>query len=251
MTEPTGDTAPPSEDREPGDRLPMGARIAATVFGLTGTGAGGWAVFSTDNQAGTATLLLIGAVLLLIGVQGTPLRRLGHGDSSIDLAAVRQRAARVVERAVREQPPDVAAAVADAVETITPQIGPPLEIAYEDAVIEAIRRVGGSIDPTHRLGSGDKGVDARVTVGHGKVNVQIKLRRRGSLGARDIQYAADRAEASGFDGGFLLVTNAPLSDDARAYNAAISPTEGGVEAITWNDTRDDGLLTRALARNAR
>ncbi|MFF4879703.1 restriction endonuclease [Micromonospora sp. NPDC000668] len=251
MTEPTGEPASHDEDKESPDGLSTRTRIAAIIFGLAGTGTGGWAVFSSDNQAGTAILLLIGAVLLLVGVQGTPLRRFGHGDSSIELAAVQRRAARAVERAAQEQPPEVAAAVAEAVETITHQVSLPPEQVYEAAVIDAMRRTGASIDPTHRPGPGDKGVDARVQVGTGKVNVQVKLRRRGSLGARDIELAAAKARWSGFDGGFLLVTNAPLSDDARAFNAALSPTGDGVEAITWNDSRDDGLLARALARNAR
>ncbi|RKN15672.1 hypothetical protein D7147_24675 [Micromonospora musae] len=190
-------------------------------------------------------------MFLLVGVQGTPLRRLGHGDSSIELDALRRRAVRVVERAAQEQPPEVAAAVAEAVETITPQVSALPELVYEAAVIDAMRRTGASIDPTHRPGPGDRGVDARVQVGAGKVNVQVKLRRRGSLGARDIEHAAAKARRSGFDGGFLLITNAPLSEDARAFNAGLSPAGGGVEAITWNDSRDDDLLARALARNAR
>ncbi|MFC4147741.1 restriction endonuclease [Micromonospora mangrovi] len=251
MTNPTGE--PPHHEEESSDVLSTRARVVASIFGLAGTGIGGWAVFSSDNQAGTAVLLLIGAVLLLVGVQGTPLRRFGHGDNTIELAAVRQRAARAVERAAQEQPPEVAAAVAEAVETIAPSSLSPLQAyeAYEAAVLHAIRRTGAVLDPTHRPGAGDNGVDARVQVGAGKVNVQVKLRRRGSLGARDIQHAAAIVRESGFDGGFLLVTNAPLSEDARAFNAAISPAGDGVEAITWNDSRDDGLLARALARNAR
>lgn len=253
MTNQTEGPAHHDAGKEASDVLSTRARIAVNVLGLAGVGTGGWAVFSSDNQAGTAVLLLIGAVFLLVGVQGTPLRRFGHGDSSIELAVLRQRAVRAVERAAQEQPPEVAAAVADAVESIAPvSLSPALAYeAYETAVIKAIQRTGASIDTSHRPGPTDNGVDARVQLGTGMVNVQVKLRRRGSLGARDIQHASAVAQRSGFDGGFLLVTNAPLSEDAGAFNVAMPPSGDGVEAITWNDSRDDGLLGRALARNAR
>ncbi|WP_431900074.1 hypothetical protein, partial [Micromonospora chalcea] len=251
MTDTTGASDRNDEDKAPSDVLSTSSRLVAATFGLAGTGVGAWAVFSSNNQAGTAILLLIGAVLLLVGVQGTPLRRFGHGDSSIELAAVKRRAARVLERTAQDQPPEVAAAVAAAVETITPELSLSPWLVYEAAVIKAIQQTGASIDHRHRPGPDDKGVDARVHVGAGKVNVQIAYRRRGSLGARDIEYAALQALGSGFDGGFLLITNAPLSEDAREFNAALSPAGGGMEAITWNDSRDDDLLKRALARNAR
>jgi hypothetical protein len=83
------------------------------------------------------------------------------------------------------------------------------------------------------------------------VNIQAKYRTRGSIGMSDISKVAMQFRASGFDGGFLIVTNAPLSDEARLHNAELSAEIGKVEVVTWNDERDDDVLARALVRNAR
>ncbi|MET8229852.1 hypothetical protein ABZS77_04130 [Micromonospora sp. NPDC005298] len=235
------------------DPLATWARASALLLGIAGGGFGCYAVFASDNQAGTAFLLVASVVLLLLGLQGTPLRSLGGGDYQIQLARLRLRAVRAIDKAARQESPEVAAAVADAVGSIDPgvAISRPPSLLYSQAVGQAIGRVGGSIDPTHQDGPGDRGVDARVHLGSGKVNVQVKYRSRGALGLRDIATASAKMRASGFDGGHLIVTNAPLSEEARQHNSEAQPELGGVEVITWNDERDDGLLARALARNAR
>ena len=71
MTDPA--TPPTGDYTEP---LPIWARVTAIALGAGGVAAGGVAVFVSSNQAGTAFLLLIGAVLMVLGIQGTPLRRL-------------------------------------------------------------------------------------------------------------------------------------------------------------------------------
>ena len=90
-------------------------------------------------------------------------------------------------------------------------------------------------------------MDMRAEMPHGVVNIQVKYRSRGPLGLRDLRDASAKLRASGFDGGFLLVTNAPLSEEVRQQNASQSEAE----VITWNDVRDDDLLLRALTRNGR
>lgn len=256
MTAANADPHPAADDdvelEDLADPLATWARATALGLGAAAGVFGCYAVFVSDNQAGTAFLLVASVVLLLLGLQGTPLRSLGGGDYQIQLARIRLRAVRAIDNARRESP-EVAAAVADAVGSIDPgaSISRPPWLLYLQAVRQAISRTPGSVSLTHEDGRDDRGVDTRVQLPNGMVNVQIKYRGRGALGLRDIVIADAQMRASGFDGGYLLVTNAPLSEETREHNLGIPARLGGVEVITWNDERDDDLLTRALARNAR
>ncbi|GAB4588081.1 hypothetical protein [Nocardia sp. IFM 10818] len=92
-------------------------RIVALMLGTTSGTTGIVAVFVSGNQAGTAALFLISTVLLLMGIQGTPLTRVGSGVHSAEFA--RRRWARaLLEVADREQDPKVAAGVVRAAEVI-------------------------------------------------------------------------------------------------------------------------------------
>src|SRR6266702_5760117 len=66
-------------------------RICALAIGAICGGAGGYAVFEKSNQAGTAMLLILAAIFLLIGVQGTPLIRFGSSSGSVELERRRRR----------------------------------------------------------------------------------------------------------------------------------------------------------------
>jgi hypothetical protein len=238
---------------ETSDPLAPWARVVALVLGCAGGVAGGIAVFVSANQAGTGALLVIAGVLVLLGLQGTPMRRLSSGDHSVELAQLRRRAVRVIEQARQEDPPEVAVAVADAITSIDPSLGGIHDAAqaYERAVLEALARIRMKLDPGHKRGKGSRGVDARVITPSGSVNLDIKYRSRGPMGLREVLARMARAESGGLEGGSILVTNAPLSDEVREYNESRPPEDLPVEIVTWNDERDDGLLTRAIARNLR
>jgi hypothetical protein len=224
----------------------------ALALGCVAGGVGGYAVFASENQAGTALLLLLSGVFVLVGLQGTPLRRLTSGENSVELAQIRTRAVRVIQRAQAEDPPEVAAAVTEAIAAIDPSLGRSGDqaVEYEKTVLDAVKRVGLKLDASHRRGPGSRGVDARVITPRGSVNLDIKYRSRGPIGLREILARMARAESNGFEGGNLLVTNAPLSEEVREYNSSRPAGELPLEIITWNDERDDGLLARAIARNA-
>jgi hypothetical protein len=67
-------------DSEPPEPLVKWERICALIVGAVCGGAGGYVVFEKSNQAGTAILLILAAIFLLIGVQGTPLIRFGSSS---------------------------------------------------------------------------------------------------------------------------------------------------------------------------
>src|SRR5580700_972047 len=78
-------------DSEPPEPLVKWERICALIVGAVCGGAGGYVVFEKSNQAGTAILLILAAIFLLIGVQGTPLIRFGSNSGSVELERRRRR----------------------------------------------------------------------------------------------------------------------------------------------------------------
>ena len=49
-------------------------------MGIIAAGAGGYVAFERSNQLGSAVLLVIGAVFLIVGIQGTRLMRFTSGS---------------------------------------------------------------------------------------------------------------------------------------------------------------------------
>jgi hypothetical protein len=181
------------------------------------------------------------------------MRRLTSGDHSVELAQIRRRAVHEIERARQEDPPEVAAAVADAISTIDPSLESYADRAkaYERGVLRAVERARMNLDSAHKRGRGSRGIDARVISPRGDINLDIKYRSRGPIGLREVLARMSRAESNGFDGGNLLITNAPLSEEVREYISSRPAEQLPLEIVTWNDERDDRLLARAIARSLR
>jgi hypothetical protein len=76
--------------------LARGQRIAAAVIGTVLAGGGSVSVFVGDNQAGSVTLLLGGALFLLIAVSGMPILGAKLRDFELHLAVRRARQVRDV-----------------------------------------------------------------------------------------------------------------------------------------------------------
>src|SRR4051812_18002065 len=92
----------PEDEHEP---MEFWERFGSVAIGVVLLEAGLFAVFISDNQAGTAVLLVAAAAFLLIGIQGTPL--LKFGNNTVELARRRKRVAIAIEVAKREENPDV------------------------------------------------------------------------------------------------------------------------------------------------
>jgi hypothetical protein len=239
----TDPATPAGEFTEP---LPVWARITAITLGAVGVAAGGVAVFVSRNQAGTAILLLIGAVLMVLGIQGTPLRRFTSGANTVELATIRQRAAAVLTQVETHESHDVVAAVSDAVAAIDPRIPRASSaVAYQREVAAALRRVGATTDRTTTVrGADSRRIDAVACVNDGHVPIEIVYRARGPVGTHEISTTRRRTAT-------VLITNAPISSEAQTHNAATGAPDADIEVVTWNDARDDDVLAAALTRNAR
>jgi hypothetical protein len=88
----------------PGEPLGTKERATALVIGIATGGGGAYAVFASSNQAGTAILLILSAIFLLIGIQGTSLIRFSTGSNTVELERRRRTVERAVKEIAREEP---------------------------------------------------------------------------------------------------------------------------------------------------
>lgn len=245
-----------SQDSQSGPWEPLSRTeraSAGAVGGLAGI-AGAAALFITDNQAGTAAILVIAVAFLLIAIQGTPLTRFGSGEHAIELER-RRLGKELVDQAESEPDLEAKEALITAAETVDPsgrwisQLEP---IRYERLVYDALHRVLGEngaskIDRPAQ----DTGVDYVVRLSpNARIAVEAKFSRR--LFSRDrITAAQNYALTTGTP--VLIVTNAPLSPvvyemNMRASTRQSDGTSPLVEVVTWNGAADDDVLHRALRR---
>lgn len=222
-------------------------RWVAMVLGLILGGLGVWAVFKSSNQAGSAVLLLIGTAFLLIGVQGTPLIKIGGSTANLELER-RRRAKEVTDLAQDETNPDVAQGMLEAAEIIEPKLtGLSWQLRssiYEDRVGVALDRLFDEVErqrPPHRH-------DFIVRTPMGRTDINVKYKRAGSFRTADVAAIVRRNE--GRTEKVVVVTNVPLAKDVRNINSAGTYNETPVEIVTWNDGGDDGILQRAIPRGA-
>jgi hypothetical protein len=169
------------------------------------------------------------------------------GDVSVinDLRAIRNALAHDVEgkpNIDRSRALEYAELVRQTIVAISHRTG----TIYADQVKHALERAGAGVKEMHHV---ESGVDMIAETQSGPVAVIVKYRRRSPLtlayvGAAVSNWKPDRTV------GLLIVTNVPLSNEVREFNATVE-NRPPVEVITWNDERDDGILIRALGRVAR
>ena len=244
---PAGNAAPPPDDppEEEFETAPLSRweRLCAAALGILAGGGGGWAVFSTDNQAGSAVMVIIGAAFLLMALQGTPLIRLGTAENSVELDRRRLRVEKAIEQARQEDSPEVAAGIVEAASIIEPALFRSRQYRSElYASRVAVALQAASVIVSRR--EPDLGPDFYAETSTRMAAIEVKYRERGSLRMQDIR----QAERFTRDGilGVLVVTNTPLSPEVERYNA--DENNRLVEAVTWNGEKDSGLLARALMR---
>lgn len=221
-------------------------RRVAFALGLLFAGPGGWAVFSSSNQAGSVALLLMGAAFLLIGVQGTPLIKIGGSTANVELERRRRRVQTAIEQADTELNPDVAQGMIDAATIMEPGLvlsARSQAHLYEDRVGAAL---GTIFENLEREAPPDRH-DFVVTTPMGRTAVEVKYKQVGSFRARDVAMIARRLKNK--TGKIVVATNAPLSEEVRAINAGGTYNDGTmVEVVTWNDETHNDLLHRAILR---
>lgn len=161
---------PPLDDDRPG--LGGLERTGALIFGLAGVGTGGVGVFLSDNQAGTTAILLLGAVFLLMAVQGTAIRSASRDNVEMERRAkakVTREMVKEAELALKEGETDRAEVLTEAAERLSSNAvqrlqGTILSQTYQQAVAEAIKGYAESRNRASalRFGLGDFGMDIQL-----------------------------------------------------------------------------------------
>lgn len=205
-----------------------------TTVGVSATGAGGYAIFVSSNQWGTAALIIAGAVMTLIGIQGTPLLRFTNSSTTVELASKRRRLESEVKEAQAQGDVAKAAGLAQGALIIEPRLMRPeyRGLVYEQNVNLAFIRLGYRASPQARY---DGGYDLQVSDDDGHViGVELKAYTRpvSSQVLRDLN-----ARYANLAIPILLVTATPLTPSAEQL---LGHTQ--LSHVTWRDDSDDVQL---------
>lgn len=222
-------------------------RALALTFGVGVATAGAVSTFTDTNQAGSAALVVVGAALVLVGVQGTRLVKLGGSSASAEFER-RMAEQKVIEAITSEPDPDVAKGIAEGVVLVDPALAPAASMAlgYETMALAALRSLDVVTD-IEQQGRGDARSDIVAQTTGGPILIELKL-GTGSLSADSLRQLAAHVQSSRAAAGGLLLTNMPLTDDAKALNEHLSAASPPVEALTWTGPWDNDRLTRAILR---
>ena len=171
----------PSEPLPPATRPPRDLltweRLVAGVVGTTGTAVGGVGIFLSTNQAGTAVILLLGLIFLLMAVQGTAVRRITREGADLADRDIERATADKVQATMEDQGAAAAQAALEAATAARPELesSPAVRVLnaqlYEREAIGATREawrnfIGRRVDNDAQLRHSymnlevDRGIDA-------------------------------------------------------------------------------------------
>lgn len=238
-------------------------RTGATLVGLVGVGVGGTGIFLSDNQAGTTAMLLLGAVFLLMGIQGTAIKR--ATKDSVEWERRRQKRFDTAVQAgeiLEERGPDEAelfiegAKAADPGITSEPAVRRLDGILFERQVLDALKRTipRAGLDPArYRISSriDVHGPEIDIVVsdkedGLPKLFIEVKmLPTQGSRILRSMQNAIEQLSQYGKPG--LIVANryipVPILESLR-----LDDHNPPIHYALWRGPEDDESLVLELRR---
>jgi hypothetical protein len=243
-------TASPSDgESRPAEPLRIWERTVALSVGTVFSALAIVALFKTENEVGTAAMLLVSAAFLLIGIQGTALTRFAGGSATVELER-RRRTEMAVQRAeeLAETEPEVARGILEGAALIEPRVGPAAgafhAMSYENAVRRALERAR----PDHAtVGGADPPADLVLRAGTGSVLVSVIYRRSRSLQMTDLAPLVATRKLEEAAGG-LVVTNQSTTSSVAEYISTARKHGLKIEVVTWTGPEDDGALAQALDR---
>lgn len=250
MSETPADGDIPADIAEP---LTRWQRLAAWLIGLAAAGFGGYAVFASANQAGTALLLTIGAVFLVVAVQGTALRKFGLGanGSSVELT-LRGKARRIEESAAAEPNPEVAEGMRKAAAIVAAQPMARTYVLggdeYRTEVVASLRDDSGLLLKPPPGGSSDADVIA-VTPAGVAVAVRTRFRMTSRASEDDLHQTRLRILLAKPSTPTVVVTNVPVFNPELNRNFG-DRGEPPMEIAYWSNPEDTNRVVEAIERVA-
>jgi Restriction endonuclease len=231
------------DNGEPSEPLVKWERICALTIGAICGGAGGYAVFEKSNQAGTAMLLILAAIFLLIGVQGTPLIRFGSSSGSVELERRRRREVReALEQANEENNAEKAEGIVEGVRLVAPDLVPKSFTSYrqyEDSVAQALSAMGYEV--TQWDTPSRRGPDLKITKNGRTVYAEVKLYQK--MVTSDVIYQA-LGMASTLSAPVLIIASNRLTRPASHQIIDLN----NVDFARWRDEVDNPDLRETLER---
>lgn len=231
-----------THESEPPEPLVKWERICALTIGAICGGAGGYAAFERSNQAGTAMLLILAAIFLLIGVQGTPLIRFGSNSGSVELERRRRRKVQqALEQADEENNAEKAEGIVQGVRLVAPDLVPRSFESYrqyEDNVTEALSKMGYKVSRESSL-QGRK-PDLAISKNGRTVYAELKYYTR-SIQSDAVHQVIGIATI--LSAPVLLIASTQLTNSAR-----VLVPHNSVDFVQWRDETDNPELRAALER---
>ena len=265
------DPKPKDPHDAPAHGLSVRERWSASLIGLTGIGAGGVGVFLSDNQAGTTAILLLGAVFLLMGVQGTAIIKAGKESVELERRSQARKLTDRAEELVEEKKPDAAAELVEAAKAVDPSLKHDANLRhlsgeiYERQVLDAIQRTVQTISASAPAGGGQQLsliVDPPIRGLSGRVNrldalvsasgdpqrivgIEIKNTARSNLADQVVYQALELFREADVPG--IVVSNRTPGLVISDYNRG--PWSGiDYDFVLWRDERDDPMLEGILRK---
>jgi hypothetical protein len=212
-------------------------RTFVTTVGVSAVGAGAYAIFASSNQWGTAALIVAGAVMTLIGIQGTPLLRFSNSSTTVELASKRTKLESEVKEAQAQGDVSKAAGLAQGALIAEPRLMRPeyRGLIYEQNVNLALLRLGYRT----ALQTVDRGYDLQVFDSDDHlIGVELKSLAR-PISAQVIQSLNARYANSSVP--VLLVTSTLLTQSGKLVAA-----RDNIDHVMWRDENDDLQLDAKL-----
>jgi hypothetical protein len=214
-------------------------RAGCVIVGVIAGGAGGYVAFERSNQLGSAVLLVIGAVFLVIGIQGTRLMRFTSGSNIVELEQKKRTIVDAIEKAQDEGNVEKASGIAEGAAIAAPSLAiGTLGLQYELQVSAAIVGMGYLVA---RLMM-DVGFDLDIMdTDGGMVHAELKRNYR-PVPRSPVEGLVRKASISRIPA--VLITYTELSRSAQ--EAVRDP--GNFEVVQWRGEDDNAVLAETLRR---
>jgi hypothetical protein len=231
-----------ADNAEPLEPLVKWERICALAIGAICGGAGGYAAFEKSNQAGTAMLLILAAIFLLIGIQGTPLIKFGTSSGSVELERRRRRKVQeALDQANEENNAEKAEGIVEGVKLVAPDLVPRsfnVYREYEDSVARALSRMGYEV--LREVPVGQLRTDLKITKNGRAIYAELKYYQR-PVPSQVVHQVIGMASI--LSAPVLLIASSELTKSAVSLIG-----HNDVEFVQWHDEADNPELRASVER---